>query len=84
MPAWPAMYPNMTGPQGEKATDSYEGELRALVNYYKDLTANEPGEIILPVTQVDLRMDLFNELGATWLIDMEVEGIEDVHRGPQA
>ena len=82
MPAWPAMYPDLLGPQGERATDTYEGELRALVSYYRGLTDGKPGEIILPVGQENLRFNLYHELGVTWLIDMEIEGIEDVSRGP--
>jgi hypothetical protein len=82
MPAWPAMYPGVVGPQGEKATDTYEGELRALVDYYRGLTENEPREIILPSGHENLRLDLFRELGATWLIDMEIEDLKDVQRGP--
>ena len=82
MPAWPAMYPGVVGPQGETATDTYEGELHALVDYYRKLTGGQPGEIILPVGKDDQRMDHFRELGVTWLINMEIESIEDVEHGP--
>jgi alkanesulfonate monooxygenase SsuD/methylene tetrahydromethanopterin reductase-like flavin-dependent oxidoreductase (luciferase family) len=82
MPAWPAMYPDMTGPQGEKATDTYDGELRALVNYYKKITGDKPGEIILPMGKKDSNLALYTELGATWLIHCEMESIEDVYQGP--
>ena len=82
MPAWPAMYPGVVGPQGEKATDTYEGELRALIRYYRGLTGYESREIILPAGHENLRLDLFRELGATWLIDMEIKDIEDIQQGP--
>lgn len=83
MPVWPAMYPkNITGPQGETATDSYEGELRALINYYQEITEGNTGEIILPTHKDNKHLGLFQELGATWLINMEIMEIEDIQRGP--
>lgn len=82
MPAWPAMNPDYPGPQGEKPTNTLEEELRALLHYYKGLR-DSPGEIILPNLPVKNYIELCREVEATWLLEMQIQGMEDVQRGPQ-
>ncbi|MBN1246441.1 MAG: LLM class flavin-dependent oxidoreductase [Anaerolineae bacterium] len=81
MPSWPALFPEYPGPQGEQATDTLEGELRALLNYY-DSHTDSPGEIILPDRPDPAYRELCRELGATELMTMEIESLDDIRRGP--
>lgn len=81
MPYWPALMSQGTGPQGEKKTGSGEDELRDLVAYYRQLT-DEPGEILLPDRQDASYRDLCKQLGATWMLGMGIQSIDDIRHGP--
>lgn len=84
MPAAPAFF-GETGQQGEPITGSPTEELRALLDYYHELT-NDPGEIVLPVDSPAVPPDFAGtcrELGATWLLTtglLEADNAVNVER----
>jgi alkanesulfonate monooxygenase SsuD/methylene tetrahydromethanopterin reductase-like flavin-dependent oxidoreductase (luciferase family) len=82
MPSWPALFGGSTGPQGERATGSLEEELRALLTYYDGLR-DDPGEVLLPDRPDEGYRDLCKELGATWLLNLDLD-IEGIRQGPPA
>lgn len=83
MPAWPAVVPQGAGPQGEKKTGSVEAELQELVAYYQQFT-DEPGEILLPDRPDERYRELCQQLGATWMLGMDIQTLDDIRQGPPA
>jgi alkanesulfonate monooxygenase SsuD/methylene tetrahydromethanopterin reductase-like flavin-dependent oxidoreductase (luciferase family) len=79
MPAAPSFYGG-EGEQGEQPTGTIEEETRDLVDYYRDQTDGDPGEILLPVDVPEAPpdyADLCREVGATWLLTSDLLGDDD-------
>lgn len=81
MPFWPALLRDGAGPQGEQAPGSVEDQLRDLVDYYLEF-ADQPGEIFLPDRPLEGYRALCEEIGATWVMSMDVDSIKQVRQGP--
>jgi hypothetical protein len=80
MPSWPAFYGISIGPQGEEPADSLEAGLRSLMTYYHGLT-DDPGEILLPDRPDAQYRALCRELGATWLLNLDLD-LAGIRHGP--
>jgi hypothetical protein len=83
MPYWPALMEGATGPEGQTATGTIEGELRELMAYYTGV-ADDPGEVVLPrEKRDDPGYDaLAAEVGATWLLTSYRMDLDEVSQGP--
>lgn len=85
MPYWPALLGDEEGPEGQQPTGADPAaEFRELMAYYHEHT-DEVGEVVVPNVRVPGIRDVYEELGATWLLSGAGSRTKDeVLAGPPA
>lgn len=87
MPFWTSLMGEEGGPRGEQASGTPTEELRACLDYYREV-AEEPGEVLVPRLDPDEHpdySDVCEALGVTWLLSTtDTADADAVAAGPPA